>query len=97
MPELRVYEVEVNGWPTTLQLTVADAAARGFTDEDTVDHRTAVREWLDAETAERQRTEAAELERAEAERLAAESASAAEVKQATPANKVRTRTRKSGA
>lgn len=39
MSELKRYEVEVNGWPTTLQLTEADAAARGLTDADTVEAR----------------------------------------------------------
>ncbi|WP_155980846.1 hypothetical protein [Nocardia sp. CNY236] len=46
---LEVYEVTVNGWPTTMQLTAADAAQRALTGEDTVAHRTAVREWLAAE------------------------------------------------
>lgn len=41
MPELKVYAVEVNGWPTTLQLTAADAAARGLTVKDLVEHRAA--------------------------------------------------------
>ncbi|MET9286497.1 hypothetical protein [Nocardia beijingensis] len=44
MSELKIYEVEVNGWPTTLQLTTADAAARGLTDADTVDARTAAKQ-----------------------------------------------------
>lgn len=102
MSELRVYEVEVHGWPTTLQLTETDAAARGLTDEDTVEHRTAVREWLAAEVVENARHEAEQA--AEAARLAEEEAAqqaAAEAtataaaeespaKGRTPANKSRT-------
>lgn len=103
MSELRVYEVEVHGWPTTLQLTDADAVARGLTDADTVEHRTAVREWLAAEVVETARLEA-EQAAAEAARLAeeeaaqqapAEAPATAEAEQApakarTAANKSRT-------
>ncbi|SUA72663.1 Uncharacterised protein [Nocardia otitidiscaviarum] len=39
MSELKVYEVEINGNVTTVQLTAADAALRGLTDADTVEHR----------------------------------------------------------
>lgn len=44
MSELKRYEVEVHGWPTTLQLTEADAAARGLTEADTVEARTAAKQ-----------------------------------------------------
>ncbi|WP_218717061.1 hypothetical protein [Nocardia sp. MH4] len=103
MSELRVYEVEVHGWPTTLQLTETDAAARGLTDEDTVEHRTAVREWLAAEVVETARLEAEQVaaesarlaEEEVAQRSAAEAPSTAEAEEApakgrTPANKSRT-------
>jgi hypothetical protein len=30
MAELKVYEVEINGWPTTVQLNDEDAKARGL-------------------------------------------------------------------
>lgn len=106
MSELKLYEVEVNGWPTTLQLTDADAVARGLTDEDTVEHRTAVHAWLAAEATENARVEAERVaaEQAEADRLAEQEAAnqaAAEVpsttaadeapaKGRTPANKSRT-------
>ncbi|MBF6135870.1 hypothetical protein IU501_23035 [Nocardia otitidiscaviarum] len=36
---LKVYEVTVNGTATTMQLSAADAAARGLTDADTVEAR----------------------------------------------------------
>ncbi len=41
---LKRYEVEIHGWPTTLQLSEADAAARGLTDADTVEARTAAKQ-----------------------------------------------------
>ncbi|MFD3431152.1 hypothetical protein [Nocardia fluminea] len=102
MSELKLYEVEVNGWATTLQLTDADATKRGLTDEDTVEHRTAVRSWLFAEDvakAHAAETERRAAEQAAAERVAAEQAAADEAatapaeetaKARTPANKSRT-------
>lgn len=39
MSELRVYTVEVNGWPTTVQLSESDAAARGLSDKDLADEQ----------------------------------------------------------
>lgn len=80
MSELHEYEVEVNGWPTTMQLSDADAALRGLTVADTVEHRAALGAWLAAE-AEAQAAEA------EAERIATEAAAS---KQATAASKSRT-------
>ncbi|WP_280265349.1 hypothetical protein [Nocardia wallacei] len=32
MPELKEYEVVINGWPTTVQLTEEDARERGLLD-----------------------------------------------------------------
>ncbi|WP_158453194.1 hypothetical protein [Nocardia otitidiscaviarum] len=40
---LKVYEVTVNGTATTMQLSAADAAARGLTDADTVQARAATK------------------------------------------------------
>lgn len=93
MSALKVYAVEVNGWPTTLQLTETDAAARGLTDEDTVEHRIAVRDWLAAEALENERIEAERLaaEALEAQRAAAKEATKEAAEKATaPANKSRT-------
>ncbi|AHH16581.1 hypothetical protein NONO_c17810 [Nocardia nova SH22a] len=33
MAELKEYEVVINGWPTSVQLTEEDARARGLTDQ----------------------------------------------------------------
>lgn len=44
MSELKTYDVVVNGWQTTVKLTEADAAARGLTDADTVEARTAAKQ-----------------------------------------------------
>ncbi|MEU0871645.1 hypothetical protein [Nocardia brasiliensis] len=58
MSELKVYEVEINGWSTTVQLTAADAAARGLTDADTVTARTTAAPAKERAPANKSRTAA---------------------------------------
>lgn len=92
MSELKVYEVEVNGFAATMQLTATDAALRGLSVEDTVEHRVAVRAWLAAESEYRVAVGAwLDAEQAEAERVAAVQVVDAEAaKQRAAANKSRT-------
>lgn len=78
---LDIYEVEINGYPATLQLTEEDAKLRGLKKSDTVE---AKREAAD-------RRAAAEAEaRAKADAEAKEKAEAAAKAKAEAANKART-------
>lgn len=86
---LKIYEAEINGHRTTVQLSEEDAKARGLTDKDTI----AARKRATAEKAEVAKTEewlAAEeaWKEAEAAKVAADAKAAPAANKArTPANK----------
>ncbi|MCQ4119880.1 hypothetical protein [Rhodococcus tibetensis] len=91
MAELKEYEVEINGWSTTVQLNDEDAEKRGLTVDDTLDAKAAA-------DAEAEAQAAAEPERLAKEQADEQKPDTVEEKAApTPANKARTAANKSAA
>ena len=89
MAKLTDYDVTVNGFTTSLQLTADDAKRRGLTEKDTTANRSKATRAAAAKAAadEKAKAEAAAAAKAAADAKAAEDAKAGAKSAPAPANK----------